>query len=294
MVEGNTFDCFSPGTGSEVISCKADNITIWANHFERCRGFLTLRTGNNCRVGMNVFLSGHGGIRFFGTGHQIIGNYIEEHIASSEGGMFGYGLVVGGGGNEDDDLYAKAERCDVSFNTIRCNKSIGFAKDKMRHRIADDNRFFANVVHGRVIPHGAYGAGQMPQTTRWEENVFCLDPEEVVLSMGHHNIYNSSASEMPVQSQVPGKCLWAPTSEWDDVVKARVGSTCYYPLLAVDAVRRDRNGVLCAGAMANAGPLNGGRQRSQQEWKDEISGILQRSGINARVHEVVPRGDEEV
>ncbi|MCI0332857.1 MAG: polysaccharide lyase 6 family protein [Planctomycetes bacterium] len=81
MVEWNLFErCNGEG---EIVSVKCNDNTLQHNTFRDCHGMLTLRNCHRCVVEGNFFFNdggqeGSAGIRFFGQGHVIINNYLQD------------------------------------------------------------------------------------------------------------------------------------------------------------------------------------------------------------------------
>ena len=81
MVEWNLFESCN-GEG-EIVSVKCNDNTLRQNTFRDCYGMLTLRNCHRCVVDGNFFFNdggqeGSAGIRFFGQGHVIINNYLQD------------------------------------------------------------------------------------------------------------------------------------------------------------------------------------------------------------------------
>jgi poly(beta-D-mannuronate) lyase len=79
VIERNLFEKYDGEF--EIISIKAGSTVVRNNTFIESAGFLTLRHGNGSLVEGNVFLANHkirtGGVTVIGSGHRVIGNYIE-------------------------------------------------------------------------------------------------------------------------------------------------------------------------------------------------------------------------
>jgi poly(beta-D-mannuronate) lyase len=103
---------------NEIISNKSSANTYRFNTIRDSNGSLTLRHGNRCLVYGN-YLSGTGGIRFFGDDHKIFSNHLTGNNPA---------IQVGNGDGEvaDGDKLTSHDRpdgCEVSFNTLVDNDS---------------------------------------------------------------------------------------------------------------------------------------------------------------------------
>lgn len=95
----------------EVISNKSSGNRFYNNYFEDCGGSLVLRGGNDCKVYSNEFRGGEGGIRIFGTGHEIFDNIID---GTDRGILLGYGT----GRRSELTYYTAVENCTIRNNKI--------------------------------------------------------------------------------------------------------------------------------------------------------------------------------
>jgi poly(beta-D-mannuronate) lyase len=137
IIENNLFErCNGEG---EIISVKTCDNTIRHNTFRDCRGMLTLRNCHNCTVEGNFFFNDAGqersaGIRFFGEGHVIINNYLQDldesaimirtgDIERRQDPRWKYEQRDGNARNYG--AYQRPENTLVAFNTI-VNCSVAF------------------------------------------------------------------------------------------------------------------------------------------------------------------------
>src|SRR5690606_18829515 len=128
------------------------------NYFEDCGGSLVLRGGNNCRIYRNEFQGGVGGIRVYGTGHEIFENIIE---GTERGILLGYGT----GRKDELTFYAAVEDCIIRDNKIinstMCAIYVGHGKGVQWQHIDDKatigkiqnipprgNQIFDNLIVG--------------------------------------------------------------------------------------------------------------------------------------------------
>ena len=137
VVENNLFErCNGEG---EIVSVKTCENTIRHNTFRECRGMLTLRNCHRCLVEGNFFFNdgtqdNSAGIRFFGDGHVIINNYLQDLNKSAI--MIRTGDIERRTDNRakyeerDGDArnygaYQRPENALIAFNTI-VNCSVAF------------------------------------------------------------------------------------------------------------------------------------------------------------------------
>jgi hypothetical protein len=137
VIENNLFErCNGEG---EIVSVKTCDNTIRHNTFRDCRGMLTLRNCHSCRVEGNFFFNDAGqersaGIRFFGEGHVIINNYLQDldesaimvrtgDIERRQNPRWKYEARDGDARNYG--AYQRPENALLAFNTI-VNCSVAF------------------------------------------------------------------------------------------------------------------------------------------------------------------------
>ena len=149
IVENNYFDRCDGEV--EIISSKSGRNILRNNTFDRSRGTLTLRHGNNNLVEGNVFF-GHGvdhtgGIRVINASQTIRNNYMEDLT----GTRFGGGLtVMNGVPNSPINRYHQVKNATIENNTLINvdNVQLGAGSDDERSAVpvdstASDN-FFAH------------------------------------------------------------------------------------------------------------------------------------------------------
>lgn len=103
----------------ETISNKSVGNFYRYNTFESCKGQLTLRHGNECRIEGNFFLgngvSGSSGVRIIGEDHVVINNYFEN--LRGTGGRAALSFY-NGVPNSPLNRYFQVKRALVAFNTF--------------------------------------------------------------------------------------------------------------------------------------------------------------------------------
>lgn len=110
----------------EIISNKSCGNIYQNNVFYRCKGTLTLRHGNGCKVIGNYFIGdGHpnvGGIRVIGEDHLIYNNYFQDITGTT----FRSAIAIYNGMSESPlSGYYQAKRVKVLFNTFyNCENAI--------------------------------------------------------------------------------------------------------------------------------------------------------------------------
>ena len=102
----------------EVISNKSSGNSYYNNYFEDCGGSLVIRGGHDCKVYGNEFRGGLGGLRIYGTGHEIYDNLLE---GTEQGILLGYGT----GRGADLTFYTAVENCTIRNNRIINSKMHG-------------------------------------------------------------------------------------------------------------------------------------------------------------------------
>lgn len=95
----------------EIISNKSSGNSYYNNYFEDCGGSLVIRGGHDCKVFGNEFHGGVGGVRIYGTGHEIFDNLIE---GTERGILLGYGT----GRGHELTFYSAVENCTIRNNKI--------------------------------------------------------------------------------------------------------------------------------------------------------------------------------
>lgn len=95
----------------EIISNKSSGNSYYNNYFEDCGGSLVIRGGHDCKVYGNEFQGGVGGLRIYGTGHEIYDNLLE---GTERGILLGYGT----GRGKELTFYTAVENCTVHNNRI--------------------------------------------------------------------------------------------------------------------------------------------------------------------------------
>ncbi|MDA8975341.1 polysaccharide lyase 6 family protein, partial [Akkermansiaceae bacterium] len=103
----------------ETISNKSVGNIYRHNTFESCKGQLTLRHGNECRIEGNFFLgngvSGSSGVRIIGEDHVVINNYFQN--LRGTGGRAALSFY-NGVPNSPLNRYFRVNRALVAFNTF--------------------------------------------------------------------------------------------------------------------------------------------------------------------------------
>jgi len=142
----------------EIISNKSSGNSYYDNYFEDCGGLLVLRGGHDCKVYGNKFLGGEGGIRIYGTGHEVYDNKIE---GTKRGILLGYGT----GRGKDLTFYTAVENCTIRNNKIIYSQEyaiyVGHSKGINWHQVSDkasigkvqniapkDNYIYDNLIVG--------------------------------------------------------------------------------------------------------------------------------------------------
>ena len=95
----------------EVISNKSSGNSYYNNYFEDCGGALVIRGGHDCKIYGNEFQGGTGGLRIYGTGHEIYDNLLE---GTERGILLGYGT----GRGKELTFYTAVENCTIRNNRI--------------------------------------------------------------------------------------------------------------------------------------------------------------------------------
>jgi hypothetical protein len=142
----------------EIISNKSSGNRYYNNYFEDCGGSLVIRGGHDCKIFGNVFRGGVGGLRIYGTGHEVYENKIE---GTEKGILLGYGT----GRGYELTFYTAVENCTIRNNKIINSKEVGiyvgYGKGGQWHHVSDgatigkiqniapqNNSIFDNLIVG--------------------------------------------------------------------------------------------------------------------------------------------------
>lgn len=137
---------------AEIISNKSCKNGYTNNAFIGCSGALTLRHGNDCGVGLNLFhgdgRKGTGGVRVVGERHRVLSNQFRDLTGDdARAGI----CVMNGIPDSPANGYVQVRKLSISRNSfVDCKQSIllGFAdKDRDDQTLApDDVQVDGNIV----------------------------------------------------------------------------------------------------------------------------------------------------
>jgi poly(beta-D-mannuronate) lyase len=140
----------------EIISSKSCGNVYRYNTFTSCKGTLTLRHGNRCRVEGNFFfgnnVSNSGGIRIIGEDHVVVNNYVAGTTGTASRAALS---LYEGIPNSPLNGYYQVKRALVAFNTLVDNTSsidIGAGKTSEVTMPPIDSRISNNVVQSSKGP----------------------------------------------------------------------------------------------------------------------------------------------
>lgn len=108
------------GDGSEIVSIKSSGNRVHKNTFLDNLSGLTIRYGNNIIVEENIFINTKRGVRVFGGGHSIRGNYFS-------GGDFGIQLPAA---TFPSGQFADSTNVYFQSDNIRINNNYFFIQEK--------------------------------------------------------------------------------------------------------------------------------------------------------------------
>ena len=172
VVEENLFDRCNGEI--EIISNKSCENVYRYNTFIRCRGTLTLRHGNRCRVEGNFFVGfgepGSGGIRIIGEDHVVVNNYV---TATAGNGFRSALSLVNGVPNSLLNEYYQVKRAVVAFNTLAGNATaitIGAGASGTQTLPPANCVIASTIITGSRSPLVTFAAA--PESLIWAGNLF--------------------------------------------------------------------------------------------------------------------------
>jgi poly(beta-D-mannuronate) lyase len=156
----------------EIVSNKSCENEYRANTFVGCKGALTLRHGNRCRVAGNFFLGQGrphtGGIRVIGEDHVVEGNYLVDLRGSDARAVL---TLMNGVANSKLNGYFRVQRARLAGNVIvDCDHPIHLGLSDGGGKLPPlDCVFTGNLVRGTKSP--LVRVETPPVNLRWENNV---------------------------------------------------------------------------------------------------------------------------